>query len=69
MIGSARDTPWHGHVKFVPSMRNAFSLTADPNTDTVLMAPLAGEVGETPGALLIRLNMLYRRVGTDRMKS
>ena len=50
-------------------MRNAFSLTADPNTDTVLMAPLAGEVGETPGVLLIRLNMLYRRVGTNRMKS
>ena len=58
MIGSARETPWQGHVKLVPSMRNAFSFTADPNTDTVLIAPLAGAVGDTPGALLIKLNML-----------
>src|SRR5688500_2307250 len=50
-------------------MRNAFSLTADPNTETVLTEPLAGEVGETPGALLIRLNMLYRRDGISRMYS
>ena len=50
-------------MKLVPSMRNMFSLTADPNTDTVLTEPLAGEVGETPGVLLIRLNMLYRRDG------
>lgn len=50
--------PLQGHVKLVPSMRNAFSLTADPNTATVLTEPLDGDVGDTPGALLIRLNML-----------
>ena len=58
MIGSARETPWHGHVKLVPSIRNVFSLTPEPNTEIVLIDPLAGEVGETPGVLLIRLNML-----------
>src|SRR4029453_16212194 len=62
-LGSARDTPWHGHVKFVPSMRNRFSLTPPPNEDTVLTVPLVGEVGDTPGAALIKSNMLYRRVG------
>src|SRR5262245_26932214 len=62
-LGSARDTPWHGHVKFVPSMRNMFSLTPPPNEDTVLAVPLVGEVGDTPGAALIKSNMLNRRVG------
>src|SRR5262245_20479330 len=62
-LGSARDTPWHGHVKFVPSMRNMFSLTPEPNEDTVLVIPLVGEVGDTPGAALIKSNILYRRVG------
>src|SRR5687767_7292248 len=61
--GSARETPWQGHVKLVPSTRNAFSLTADPKADTVLTLPLAGEVGDTPGAALMRSNMLKRRVG------
>ncbi len=54
-------------MKFVPSMRNAFSLTADPNTETVFTVPLPGDVGETPGVLLIKSNMLNRRVGTFRM--
>src|SRR5919201_6521820 len=63
-LGSARDTPMQGHVKFVPSMRNRFSLPPEPNTDTVLTVPLDGEVGDTPGAALIKSNMLYRRVGT-----
>src|SRR5436190_13688913 len=62
-LGSARDTPWHGQVKFVPSMRNRFSLTPDPKEDTVLTVPLVGEVGDTPGAARIKSNMLYRRVG------
>src|SRR5438034_10302499 len=62
-LGSARDTPWQGQVKFVPSMRNRFSLTPEPNADTVLTVPLAGEVGDTPGAALIKSNMLNRRVG------
>src|SRR4029450_10155993 len=61
--GSARETPWHGQVKLVPSMRKAFSLTPEPNADTVKVAPLAGDVGETPGAALIMSNMLERRVG------
>jgi hypothetical protein len=62
-LGSARETPWQGQVKLVPSMRKAFSLTPDPNADTVLTVPLAGEVGDTPGADLIMSNMLNRRVG------
>src|SRR4029453_16845580 len=61
--GSARDTPAHGHVNFVPSMRNEFSLTPEPNTDTVFTVPLAGDVGDTPGATLRKSNMLNRRVG------
>jgi hypothetical protein len=39
-------------------------LTLDPNIDTVLDVPLDGDVGDTPGVLLIKSNMLYRRVGT-----
>ena len=39
-------------------MRKAFSFTPDPNTETVLIDPPAGDVGDTPGVLLIRLNML-----------
>src|SRR5215510_12293735 len=62
-LGSARDTPWHGQVKFVPSIRNMFSLTPEPNEETVLTMPLVGDVGETPGAALIKSNMLYRREG------
>src|SRR5437667_7933871 len=49
-LGSARDTPWQGQVKFVPSTGNRFSLTPEPKADTVLTVPLAGEVGDTPGA-------------------
>src|SRR5262245_3347103 len=62
-LGSARDTPWHGQVKFVPSMRKRFSLTPEPKDDTVLTVPLVGEVGDTPGAARMKSNMLYRRVG------
>src|SRR6185312_2203272 len=68
-LGSARDTPAHGQVKFVPSMRNRFSLPPEPNVDMVLTDPLDGEVGDTPGAALIKSNMLYRRVGMSSMDS
>ena len=66
--GSARATPLHGQVKFVPSMRNWFSLTPEPSADTlvadtVVVVPLAGEVGEIPGAALMKSNMLNRPVG------
>src|SRR4029453_2218141 len=61
--GSAREIPAHGQVKFVPSMRNRFSLPPDPSADTVFTVLLAGEVGATPGAALIESNMLNRRVG------
>ncbi len=44
-------------------LRPAFSLTPDPKADTVLTVPLVGEVGDTPGAALIKSNMLNRRVG------
>ena len=47
----------------MPSMRNRFSLPPEPNADTVLTVPLDGDVGETPGAALIKSNMLNRRVG------
>ena len=57
-LGSARETPPHGHVKFVPSMRNRFSLLPEPNVDMVLTEPLDGEVGDTPGAAFMKSNML-----------
>ncbi len=69
MLGSARETPWHGQVKFVPSMRNVFSFTADPNAETVLTVPLDGDVGEIPGAFFRKSNMLKRRVGVVAMSS
>ena len=50
MPGSATAPPLHGHVKFVPSRRKAFSFTPDPSVETELLIPLAGEVGDTPGA-------------------
>ena len=43
MPGSARASPLHGHVKFVPSMRNVFSLVPEPNADTLLVEALPGE--------------------------
>ena len=61
--GSARATPLHGQVKFVPSKRNWFSFVPEPNADTVVFVPLEGDVGEIPGAALIASNMLDRRVG------
>src|SRR5260221_4686191 len=61
--GSERAMPLHGHVKFVPSMRNWFSLVPEPNADTVVAGPLDGEVGDTPGAALIESNILARRGG------
>ena len=50
-------------MKLVPSMRNAFSFTPEPNADTVFTVPLDGEVGDTPGAALMKSNMLNRREG------
>ena len=41
---AARGVPVHGQVKFVPSMRNVFSLVPEPNADTVVTVPLEGEV-------------------------
>ena len=35
--GSDRASPLHGQVKFVPSMRNAFSLVPEPNAETLLV--------------------------------
>ena len=61
--GSERANPLHGHVKFVPSMRNVFSFVLDPNDDTVLFVPLAVEVGDIPGAARRGSTMLKRRVG------
>ena len=61
--GSARASPLHGQVKFVPSMRNVFSLVPDPNADTLLVVPFPGDVGDTPGAALMKSNMLNRRTG------
>src|SRR3990172_4526061 len=68
-IGSDRATPLHGQVKFVPSMRNVFSLVPDPNADTVLTVPLDGDVGEIPGLALMKSNMVDRRVGIARRSS
>ena len=63
MPGSARASPLHGHVKFVPSMRNVFSFVPEPNADTLLLVPLAGDVGDTPGEALTKSNMLNRLAG------
>src|SRR5262249_59599612 len=73
--GSARDTPAQGQVKFVPSMRNRFSLPPEPNAEMLWVVPLAeplpldGDVGDIPGAARIKSNMLYRRVGIVPIKS
>src|SRR5215510_13934020 len=56
--------PLHGHVKFVPSRRKAFSSTPPPKTETQLLFPLEAEVADTPGVALMKSNMLYRRTGT-----
>ena len=56
--GSATAPPLHGHVKFVPSRRNAFSLTPDPNAVTALLVPLDADVGDTPGATLMKSKRL-----------
>ena len=63
--GSDRATPLHGHVKFVPSRRNWFSLVPEPNTDTLVVdpLPLGRRRRDTPGAALMKSNMLARRVG------
>jgi hypothetical protein len=61
--GSDRASPLHGHVKFVPSTRNVFSLVPEPNADTLLVAPLPGAVAEMPGADLMKSNGPTRRVG------
>src|SRR5262249_15116624 len=71
MPGSDRATPLHGHVKFVPSIRNWFSLTPDPNADTEVVGEVAldRDVGDTPGAAMIKSNILPRRVGILVMSS
>ena len=38
--GSARATPLHGQVKFVPSIRNLFSLVPEPNAEMVVWCRL-----------------------------
>src|SRR6516225_2979058 len=63
--GCGAAPPLHGQVKFVPSSRKAFSSTPPPKTETQLLFPLEGEVGETPGAALMKSNMLYRLTGID----
>ena len=47
----------------MPSIRNVFSLVPEPNAETLLVDTLPGEVGDTPGAALMKSNMLKRRVG------
>src|SRR5215217_1900462 len=61
--GSDRASPLHGHVKFVPSMRNVFSFVPEPKAETLLVETLPGDVGDTPGAARIKSNMLNRRTG------
>jgi hypothetical protein len=61
--GSDRASPLHGQVKFVPSIKNVFSLLPEPNAETLLVDTLPGDVGEIPGAALMKSNMLKRRVG------
>ena len=67
--GSASALPLHGHVKLLPSTRNAFSFVLDPNADTLSSVPLLGDVGDTPGAILMKSNRLNRRTGIVRRYS
>jgi hypothetical protein len=61
--GSERASPLHGQVKFVPSIRNAFSFVPEPNTERLLLDRLPGAVADTPGAIRMKSNVLNRRVG------
>src|SRR4030095_13992125 len=70
--GSAAPPPLHGHVKLVPSIRNRFSLVPEPNAETRAgdaaalidwSEPLDADVGDTPGAALMKSIALKRRVG------
>jgi hypothetical protein len=76
--GSATPPPLHGQVKLVPSIRNKFSLVPEPNAETLAgeaaalidwSEPLDGDVGDTPGAALMKSIMLKRRVGIARKSS
>src|SRR4029453_16673257 len=76
--GSAAPPPLQGHVKLVPSIRNKFSLVPEPNADTLAgeaaafcdwSEPLDADVGDTPGASLMKSIMLKRRVGMARKSS
>src|SRR4030095_16431528 len=76
--GSATPPPLHGQVKLVASIRNKFSLVPEPNAETLAgeaaalidwSEPLDGEVGDTPGAALMKSIVLKRRVGIARKSS
>src|SRR4029453_4825633 len=76
--GSAAPPPLQGQVKLVPSIRNRFSLVPEPNAETLAgeaaalidgSEPLDGDVGDPPGAALMKSIMLKRRVGTARKAS
>src|SRR4029453_13529337 len=76
--GSATPPPLQGQVKLVPSIMNKFSLVPEPNAETLAgeaaalidwSEPLDGEVGDTPGAALMKSTMLKRRVGIPRKSS
>src|SRR4029450_5316842 len=76
--GSAAPPPLQGQVKVVPSIRNRFSLVPEPNAETLAgeaaalidwSEPLDAEVGDTPGAALMKSIVLKRRVGIARKSS
>ena len=55
--------PWHGHVKFVPSMRNWFSLTPDPNGGDGVDAAAGRRRGRHAGRRPNHVEYAERRVG------
>src|SRR5688572_15476859 len=63
MPGSDLAVPLLGAVTFVPSIRNMFSLAAEPKTGASLVEVLTGEVGDAAGAVLIRSAGFAGRVG------
>ena len=63
--GSAGPKRSHRQVKFIPSIRNWFSLLPEPNAETVVTAPAERRGRDTPGASLTKSNMLARRVGIE----
>ena len=61
--GSDHASPLQGQVKFVPSIKIAFSFAPEPNAEMLFVVTLPGDVAEIPSAALMKSNMPNRRTG------